>query len=159
MSASGPAAVSLILKDEAGTARLGSAIAARLEPGMLVLLEGGLGAGKTVLARAIVRSLVGDMALHVPSPSFALVQPYQRADGTPVLHADFYRLNKPSETRELGLFDADNAIVLVEWPERDPALINAADLVVVLEQGEAETARAAMLTSPSGRLDCTGLTS
>jgi tRNA threonylcarbamoyladenosine biosynthesis protein TsaE len=150
----GPASVSLSLADEPGTVRLGAAIAARLEPGMLVLLEGDLGTGKTALARAIIRTLVGNPALDVPSPSFALLQPYDRADGTPVLHADFYRLSGFSETRELGLFESDNTIVLVEWPDRDPGLAEKADLVVTLQQGKSETAREVRLVSPSGRLDC-----
>jgi tRNA threonylcarbamoyl adenosine modification protein YjeE len=141
---------------EAETVRLGVAIAAHLLPGMLVLLKGDLGTGKTALARVIVRALVGEPGLDVPSPSFALVQPYDGQRGA-VLHADLYRLANASETRELGLFDDPGAIVLVEWPERDQALFDAADLVVVLAQGAAETARDVTLASPSGRLDCAGI--
>ncbi|MBU1174170.1 MAG: tRNA (adenosine(37)-N6)-threonylcarbamoyltransferase complex ATPase subunit type 1 TsaE [Alphaproteobacteria bacterium] len=146
-------ASAIAISDEAGTARLGAAIAARLGPGMLVLLEGDLGAGKTALARAIVRTLLGDEALEVPSPSFALVQPYD-GNGISLLHADFYRLADASETQELGLFDDPSTVVLVEWPERDPSLAGAADLVVALRQAESETGRLAVLSSPSGRLDC-----
>ncbi len=155
---SGSAApVTLSLNDEVDTARLGRAIAHALEPGMLVLLEGGLGAGKTALARVIVRTLVEDAGIDVPSPSFALVQPYERPDGAPVLHADLYRLAAAGETRELGLFDDPDAIVLVEWPDRDPALAAEADLSVALTQGEAETARIVALYSPRGSVDCTTL--
>ena len=107
----------IFLSDDAATAALGVRLAAELKPGSLVLLRGGLGAGKTALARTIIRTLVGDPGLDVPSPSFALVQPYEAASG-PVLHADLYRLGGPREVDELGLFDRPEAIVLVEWPER-----------------------------------------
>jgi tRNA threonylcarbamoyladenosine biosynthesis protein TsaE len=119
------------LADDAATAALGTRLAALLQPGDLVLLEGGLGAGKTSLARAIIRALTGDAALEVPSPSFALVQPYE-ANGRPLLHADLYRLTGPREIDELGLFDRDDAIVLVEWPERAPELAAAAAMRVSL---------------------------
>ena len=119
------------LADDAATAALGAQLAAGLRPGALVLLSGGLGAGKTALARAIVRTLVGDPDMDVPSPSFALVQPYE-AKGVPVLHADLYRLRDPREIDELGLFDRDDAIVLVEWPERAPDLASLATMAVAL---------------------------
>jgi tRNA threonylcarbamoyladenosine biosynthesis protein TsaE len=119
------------LADDAATAALGTRLAALLRPGDLVLLEGGLGAGKTSLARAIIRALTGDAALEVPSPSFALVQPYE-ANGRPLLHADLYRLSGPREIDELGLFDRDDAIVLVEWPERAPELAATATMRVSL---------------------------
>ena len=107
----------IFLADDAATAALGARLALTLAPGDLVLLEGGLGAGKTALARAIIRTLVGDATIDVPSPSFALVQPYEAA-GRPVLHTDLYRLQDAREVDELGLFDRPDAIVLVEWPER-----------------------------------------
>ena len=121
----------IFLADEAATAALGARLAASLRPGDLVLLSGGLGAGKTALARAILRSLAADPVLDVPSPSFALVQPYGIA-GRPVLHADLYRLTDPRELDELGLFDSAEAIVLVEWPERVPELAGRATLGVAL---------------------------
>ena len=121
----------IVLSDDAATAALGAKLATQLQPGALVLLSGGLGAGKTALARAMVRALVGDLAMDVPSPSFALVQPYE-AKGMPVLHADLYRLRDPREIDELGLFDRDDAIVLVEWPERAPDLASLATMAVAL---------------------------
>ena len=121
----------IFLADDAATAALGAELAAELKPGALVLLSGGLGAGKTALARAIVRGLAGDPALDVPSPSFALVQPYE-ANGVPLLHADLYRLRDPREIDELGLFDRADAIVLVEWPERAPDLASLATMAVAL---------------------------
>jgi tRNA threonylcarbamoyl adenosine modification protein YjeE len=122
----------IFLSDDAATAALGARLAATLEPGALVLLQGGLGAGKTTLARALVRTLMGDPSLEVPSPSFALVQPYE-GNGRFVLHADLYRIGDPREVDELGLFDRPDAIVLVEWPERDEALLSRRATLVQLD--------------------------
>ncbi|HVW93688.1 MAG TPA: tRNA (adenosine(37)-N6)-threonylcarbamoyltransferase complex ATPase subunit type 1 TsaE [Devosia sp.] len=119
------------LPDDTATAAFGAALAATLRPGDLVLLMGDLGAGKTALARAVIRTLLGDPALDVPSPSFSLVQPYE-GQGRAILHADLYRLTTPRDIDELGLFDNPEAIVLVEWPERDPELFTRADLTVRL---------------------------
>ena len=117
--------------DDAATAAFGARLAAVLKPGDLVILDGDLGAGKTALARAVIRTLVGDPRLDVPSPSFALVQPYD-APGGPVLHADLYRLSTEAEIDELGLFDRPETIVLVEWPERAPSLAAQADVTIRL---------------------------
>ena len=121
----------MLLPDDAATAELGASLAAELRPGDIVVLEGDLGAGKTALARAIIRSLAGDPALEVPSPTFALVQPYDTPRG-PVLHADLYRLGDPREVDELGLLDNADAIVLVEWAARAPEIVAAATVVVEL---------------------------
>lgn len=107
----------VFLSDDEATAALGARLATELAPGDVVALTGGLGAGKTSLARAVIRVLMDDPGLDVPSPSFALVQPYE-ANGQPLLHADLYRLRGEREVDELGLFDRPDAIVLVEWPER-----------------------------------------
>jgi tRNA threonylcarbamoyladenosine biosynthesis protein TsaE len=133
------------LRGDAGTAALGARLAADLRPGAVVLLEGGLGAGKTALARAMIRALTGDTGLDVPSPSFALVQPYE-AGGVPVLHADLYRLNDPREIDELGLLDLSDGIVIVEWPERAPELAQRATLIVALEITEGGDGRIARVT-------------
>ncbi len=119
------------LRDDVATHALGAELAASLKPGDLVLLLGDLGAGKTALARAIIRTLAGDAEMDVPSPTFALVQPYDTPAGT-VLHADLYRLGDPREIDELGLLDNPAAIVLVEWPERAPELFGAATLLISL---------------------------
>ena len=121
----------LHLADDAATAAFGARLAHVLKPGDLVLLDGDLGAGKTALARAVIRTLAGDPRLDVPSPSFALVQPYDLPAG-PVLHADLYRLSSEAEIDELGLFDRPETIVLVEWPERAPSLAARADVTVRL---------------------------
>jgi tRNA threonylcarbamoyladenosine biosynthesis protein TsaE len=121
----------LHLADEAASDDLGRRLAAALLPGDLVLLSGGLGAGKTALARAIIRTLLGDANAEVPSPSFSLVQPYAAPIG-PILHADLYRLAAEREIDELGLLDTPTAIVLVEWPERAPSLAAQATLAIEL---------------------------
>ena len=120
-----------LLADDAATEALGAELANTLKPGDLVVLDGDLGAGKTALARAIIRRLAGDPALDVPSPTFALVQPYDTAKGL-ILHADLYRLGDPREVEELGLLDNPEAIVLVEWAARAPEIVAAATLVVEL---------------------------
>jgi hypothetical protein len=107
----------LFLADDDATAAFGRRLAARMVPGDRLLLYGDLGAGKTALARSIIRALVGDETLDVPSPTFALVQPYE-AKGQTILHADLYRVVDEREVDELGLLDNPEAIVLVEWPER-----------------------------------------
>lgn len=121
----------LHLADDAATAAFGARLAQALRAGDLVLLDGDLGAGKTALARAVIRTLAGDPKLDVPSPSFALVQPYDLPTG-PVLHADLYRLSAEAEMDELGLLDRPEAVVLVEWPERAPSLAARADVTVRL---------------------------
>ena len=121
----------LFLADDAATAALGAALARDLRAGDLVLLEGGLGAGKTALARALIRTLLDDPLLDVPSPRFALVQPYE-GTGHLVLHADLYRIRDPREVDELGLFDRPEAIVLVEWPERDHDLLSRPAIRIAL---------------------------
>lgn len=97
--------------------QFGAAIAAALRPGDVVALSGGLGAGKTTLARAIVTSLGYEG--EVPSPSFAIFELYEApAVRLPLVHADFYRLARPSDAEELGLDDyRDGSVLLAEWPE------------------------------------------
>src|SRR5262245_5915498 len=119
------------LADDDATVALGARLAAALRPGDLVVLRGGLGAGKSALARAVIRTLVRDPGPEVPSPSFALVQPY--AGTPPVLHADLYRLTDEREVDELGLFDRPDTIVLVEWPERAPSLAARATADIALD--------------------------
>lgn len=140
----------LHLRDDAATAAFGGRLAAALKPGDLVLLDGDLGAGKTALARAVIRQLVGDPRLDVPSPSFALVQPYE-AKGMPILHADLYRLAGEAEIDELGLFDRADAIVLVEWPERAPSLRERANVTVALSMPADGAGRNVEITFVDGR--------
>lgn len=147
---------SLSLTGEGATARLGEALASLIKPGCLILLTGELGAGKTTLARAIIRALLNEPEMDVPSPSFALVQPYE-GRGLAIIHADLYRLAAAAEIQELGLSDDQDAIVLVEWAERDPSLATRADLIVTLSVANAGEARRATLSTPTGTIDLTSL--
>lgn len=106
------------LADVAATAAAGARLAAVLRPGDVVTLTGGLGAGKTSLARGVLAAL--GLAEEAPSPTFAIVQPYDPPEvRLPVLHIDLYRLDDPAEVDELGLEEARReAALLVEWPER-----------------------------------------
>ena len=105
------------LADEGSSADLGRRIAAVLQPGDVIALTGGLGAGKTTLARSIIAALGHDG--EVPSPSFAIIELYEPpAVRLPLVHADFYRLDDPSEVEQLGLDDyRAGAAMIAEWPE------------------------------------------
>jgi tRNA threonylcarbamoyladenosine biosynthesis protein TsaE len=106
----------MILADEAATAALAEALARNLRGGDVILLSGGLGAGKTSFARALIRALGHEG--EVPSPTFSLVQPYDELD-PPIVHADLYRVEDVGELAELGLDSlGDEAVLVVEWPER-----------------------------------------
>lgn len=98
-------------------ARFGARLAAHLQPCDVVALTGGLGAGKTTLARAIIAAL--GHAGEVPSPTFTIIETYDPpALRLPVVHADFYRLKRPEEAGELGLDDyRQGAALIAEWPE------------------------------------------
>lgn len=105
--------VTLHFADEAALARWGAALAAALRVGDLIALEGPLGVGKTSLARAIIAALGHEG--EVPSPSFALVQPYDELR-VPLWHVDLYRLEEAGDADELGLDEArDSHALLVEW--------------------------------------------
>ncbi|MBO9710895.1 MAG: tRNA (adenosine(37)-N6)-threonylcarbamoyltransferase complex ATPase subunit type 1 TsaE [Caulobacter sp.] len=105
------------LADEAATRRLGQALAGALRPGDAICLTGPLGAGKSTLARALVRALTSPDE-EVPSPTFTLVQFYDGPD-FPVAHFDLYRLTDPDEAYEIGLAEAlEDGAALIEWPQR-----------------------------------------
>jgi tRNA threonylcarbamoyl adenosine modification protein YjeE len=111
------AAFTLALANEQATRRLAMDVAAMLAPGDLVTLSGDLGAGKTTFARTLIRHLAGDERLEVPSPTFTLVQTYALPRFA-VVHGDLYRVSQPRELIELGFEDAEDAAVLLEWPDR-----------------------------------------
>jgi tRNA threonylcarbamoyl adenosine modification protein YjeE len=134
------------LADMAATDRLGARIAVCLRRGSTVALEGDLGAGKTTLARAILRSLGVKEA--VPSPTFTLVQVYETKN-FPVRHYDFYRIERPAEIEELGLEEAlAEGVALIEWPERAGGLLPDDALHVALSIREGNT-RHALLSGPA----------
>jgi tRNA threonylcarbamoyladenosine biosynthesis protein TsaE len=132
---------SLPLPDEAATERLGTRLAARLRPRDVVALEGGLGAGKTTLARAILRAAAQEPTLIVPSPTFTLVEVYETGRGS-FWHFDLYRLEEPEQVFELGWEEARiDGVALVEWAERLGALLPRERLTVSLSiQGEGRLA-------------------
>ncbi|WP_027488236.1 tRNA (adenosine(37)-N6)-threonylcarbamoyltransferase complex ATPase subunit type 1 TsaE [Allorhizobium undicola] len=109
--------LSVDLPHEAATRQLGEDLALALTRGDCLALEGDLGAGKSTLARAMIRALAGNSDMDVPSPTFTLVQLYDLLP--PVAHFDLYRLGDSSELDELGFDDAlEDGICLVEWPKR-----------------------------------------
>jgi tRNA threonylcarbamoyladenosine biosynthesis protein TsaE len=111
-----PLIVPIVLADLAATDELAARIARLARSGDLILLQGGLGSGKTAFARGFLRAL--GVREEVPSPTFTLVQAYETDKG-PVWHFDLYRLQQPEEAVELGFDEARaNGIVLVEWPDR-----------------------------------------
>ena len=138
------------LADLAATEALGARLARLLRPGDAVLLEGPLGAGKTALARALLRALLADPALEVPSPSYTLVQTYDTPIG-PVHHFDLWRLDGPDAVLELGWDEARDGVVLVEWPDRLGPL-RPDDALVVALRPEPGEARVAELAGWPGRL-------
>jgi tRNA threonylcarbamoyladenosine biosynthesis protein TsaE len=105
----------MIVGDEEATARFGAELAVLARAGDVITLSGPLGVGKTALARGFLAALGHEG--EVPSPSFAIVQPYDDVH-PPVWHVDLYRVEDPSELEELGLDSAADAVLLVEWPER-----------------------------------------
>lgn len=134
------------LASPAATAALGARIAAVLAPGDAVALEGELGAGKSALARAVLKALGVDE--EVPSPTFTLVQRYETARLT-VAHFDLYRVEREEEIDELGLDEAlAEGAALIEWPERAGARLPADALHVQLAITGAES-RLARLRGPA----------
>ena len=123
------------LPAEADTLALGAEIAPCLKGGMVVYLRGELGAGKTTLARGILRAL-GHTG-RVKSPSYALVEPYT-ISRLYLYHFDFYRFTKPTELEEAGFreyFNSDS-VCLVEWPEKAAGIVPPADIrITITAQG------------------------
>lgn len=111
---------SIYLADAVATEAFGASLAALAEPGDVITLRGSLGMGKTSLARGLLAAL--GLKGEAPSPSFAIVQPYDPPDvRMPVMHVDLYRIDDPGEMAELGLDEAlSDTLLLVEWPERAP---------------------------------------
>lgn len=134
--------IEIDLPDAAATARLGAALAGVLRDGEAICLEGPLGAGKSTLARALVRALTTPDE-DVPSPTFTIVQFYE-GPAFPLAHFDLYRLTSPEEAFEIGLDEAlDEGAVLIEWPRRLEGRLplDRLDIEITLEDG-GETRRA-----------------
>jgi hypothetical protein len=136
------------LEDEGAIAGFAADAAALIGPGDLVTLSGGLGAGKTAFARALIRILTGDQELEVPSPAFTLMQVYEGLN-FPIVHADFYRIEKPQDVVDLGFEEAcDGALVLVEWPQNAGAFLDPGrlDIEFGLDKDRGPGYRAVTLT-------------
>jgi tRNA threonylcarbamoyladenosine biosynthesis protein TsaE len=133
--------MTLDLPDLAATEALGGRLATQLRRGDAILLEGELGAGKSALARALLRAAAGDPHLEVPSPSFTLVQTYDTPAG-PIHHFDLWRLRDARDVAELDWDGARTDIVLVEWPDRLGELRpdDALTVVMTLADGDARLA-------------------
>ncbi len=125
------------LPDLEAMAAWGATIAEFVQPGDVIALEGGLGAGKTTLARAILGALGHEG--EVPSPTFTIIETYNAPPlRVPVAHADFYRLEESSEVIELGLDDyREGAVLIAEWPDHAGGFAHEAGcLTIVLETAE-----------------------
>ena len=125
------------LADEAATLALGARLAAALKAGDFLALSGPLGAGKTTLARGLIRAWTGDEEIEAPSPTFTLAQIYEGPKGA-LWHMDLYRLRSPEEALEIGLEEAlGAALCVVEWPERLGGLMPASrtELALRAERG------------------------
>ncbi len=138
------------MQDLPATEALGRRLAALARPGDVIALEGALGAGKTSLARAFIRALIAQGGApdneEIPSPTFTLVQVYDR-EPAPVWHFDLYRLERPEEVYELGFEEAlADAISLIEWPGRLGALLPDERLEVSLRFAEGGDGRHATIT-------------
>jgi tRNA threonylcarbamoyl adenosine modification protein YjeE len=141
-----PFARRIALPDPAATVALGGRIAAGLADGDAVALEGDLGAGKTTLARAILRAL--GVTEDVPSPTFTLVQIYETPRLT-VRHYDLYRIENASEMDELGLDDAlVEGAALIEWPERGEGRLPS-DMLHIALAASGPDARMATINGPA----------
>ena len=117
-------------QNEAETAAFGAKLATALQAGDVIRLEGPLGAGKSTLARGLIRAASG--AKDVPSPTFTLVETYE-TDDAPLWHFDLFRLEDRSEVWELGLEDAlETGVALIEWPERIDGMLPEDGLRLVL---------------------------
>lgn len=136
----------MTLEDEEATARIGAELALLAKAGDVITLAGPLGVGKTALARGFIAALghEGD----VPSPSFAIVQPYEDLDPA-VWHVDLYRIESPREIDELGLDSAADAVLLVEWPERAGEKAWADALRLTLDFAKAGARRLTVKVPPS----------
>ena len=130
-----------MILDEQDLVRWGERIGARIQPPVFVVLTGPVGAGKSVLARAVVRG--AGITEVVPSPTFNLLFRYQAPSGIQIVHLDLYRLERPDDLWEIGWEDlgAHDEVVLIEWPERAGDLLPEDRWEVSLELAEGDALR------------------
>lgn len=138
----------LICRDVQATEELGEALALAWEKGDLITLEGPLAAGKSALARAAIRTALGDPLAEVPSPTFTLLQTYENGHPGRIDHLDLYRLSDPSELDELGFEEGlQEGVALVEWPQRADGVLGEPALAITVDV-EAEDVRIITITGP-----------
>jgi len=138
---------SILLEDQNATRALGLRLAKALKAGDVVCLQGDLGAGKTTLARSVIAAIcdVDD----APSPTYTIIQTYETSDDIPLWHVDLYRIEESGELEQLGLEDAfDEAISLIEWPERLGAGVpeNRLEVSLITPDDGLDTSRQARIT-------------
>ena len=136
----------MILADEQATEALGAVLAGLLRSGDVITLSGPLGVGKTALARGLLAAL--GHSGEVPSPSFAIVQPYDELE-PPVWHVDLFRIDDVGELDELGLDAAADGVLLVEWPEKAGLSAWPQALGLTLEFAECGARRLTVKVPPS----------
>ena len=136
----------MILTDEQATEDFGARLAGVVRAGDVVTLSGPLGVGKTALARGLIAALGHEG--EVPSPSFAIVQPYEDLT-LPVWHVDLYRIDDVGELEELGLEAATDGLLLVEWPEKAQARAWPQALGLALDFDEGDARRLTANVPPS----------
>lgn len=134
------------LPDEGATEALAASFADALDKGSVIALTGDLGAGKSVFARTLIRTMgqAGGVDIGaVPSPTFTLVQQYDLPD-FPIYHFDLYRLSEPEEVWEIGLEEAfTDGAALIEWADRIDGYLPPGTIRVNLSAGETDSARIA----------------
>jgi len=139
----------LALASPEATTRFAAAVATLLRPGDAIMLDGPIGSGKTHFARSLIQARLeadGAPPEDVPSPTFTLVQTYDTGR-IEIWHADLYRLTHPDEVEELGLIQAfEEAVCLVEWPDRLGGLVPDDALLLEFESGEADDSRRVTIT-------------
>ncbi|WP_417484589.1 tRNA (adenosine(37)-N6)-threonylcarbamoyltransferase complex ATPase subunit type 1 TsaE [Maricaulis salignorans] len=137
----------LTLTDLAATMALGDRLAGVLVAGDVVCLAGDLGAGKTTLARQVIARMCG--IDDAPSPTYTIVQVYETDAAVALWHVDLYRIEAPGELEQLGLDDAfDDAITLIEWPERleDDLPADRLEISIAITGAGVDTVRDARIT-------------